>query len=133
MTPPDNPDWEDIVATGTDAQQGPERAGPQKAGPFAVGRPVDGYAFTLDPESPELRYQRQPQAPTPAPPRREPPRRIRDQMPVKGVWQPGGPARIQPPKEQSLRPSLVRALLSGLIPLVLLGGGIYLVMRLYSF
>jgi len=30
------------------------------------------------------------------------------------------------------RPSLVKALLSGLVPLALLGGGIYLVMRLYG-
>ena len=128
----DNQSWEDVVASGPDVERDPERARTDKAGPFASAQPVDGYAFTLDPESPELRYQRQPQAATPAPPRREPPRRIRDQMPFHGVWQPGGSARTPQPKVQMARPSLVKALLSGLVPLALLGGGIYLVMRLYG-
>ena len=141
MAQPDNQDWEDIVAqdwediiaTPTDVQRGPEKAGPEKAGPFATAHPVDGYAFTLDAESPELRYERQPHAAVPAPPRREPPRRIRDQVPVRGVWQPGGSARTGQPKVQTPGPSIVKALLSGLVPLTLLGGGIYLVMRVCGF
>jgi hypothetical protein len=130
MTQPDDRGWEDIIATGTDGR-GPEQTGTGRAGPFA-GPTVDGYAFTQDAELPELRYQRQAQVAIPPPPRRELPRRIRDQVPVNGVWQPGGSARIRQPKVQTLRPSLVRALPSGLIPLALLGGGIYLVVRLYG-
>ena len=133
MTQPGSEGWEDIIATGADAGRIPEKAAPRRAGPFAVDQPVDGYAFTLDPESPELRYQRQSQTAIPAPPRREPPQRIRDQVPINGVWQPGGSARTRQTKQKALRPSLVTAVLSGLIPLALLGGGIYLVMRLCGF
>ena len=140
MAQPDSQGWEDIVAqeweeiaSGTDAQRVSEKADTEKAGPFATAHPVDGYAFTLDRESPELRYQGQPHAAAPAPPRREPPRRIRDQVPVKGVWQPGGSARTAQPKVQTPGPSIVKALLSGLVPLTLLGGGIYLVMRVCGF
>lgn len=132
MTPPGNQGWEDIIATGTDPEGSAGKAGTERAGPFASTQPVDGYAFTLDPESPELRYQRQPQAAIPVPPRRAPPQRIRDQVPLNGVWQPGGSARTRAAKPQTLRPSMVKALLSGLVPLVLVAGGIYLVMRLYG-
>ena len=144
MTPPNSQEWEDIIPRGTDGgadagTDGRANAGTNagtdaaRAGPFAVAHPVDGYAFTREPESPELRYQRQPQAEVPAPPRREPPKRIRDQVPGHGVWQPGGPARIEQPKLQTPRhPSLAKALLSALVPLVLLAGGVYLLMRLYQ-
>jgi hypothetical protein len=127
MTQPNTQDWEDIIPRGTDTKKVTE-----KTGPFAAVRPVDGYAFTLDPESPELRYQREPQAEVPAIPRREPPQRLRDQVRATGVWQPGGPARTEQPQLRTSRPSVVKALLSALIPLALLVGGVYLVMRLYQ-
>ena len=131
MTQSGNQDWEDIIPAGTDAQNNTE-PGPKRAGPFAVVRPVDGYAFTDEAESPELRYQRQPQRQVPVGPRREPPKHLRDQVSGTGVWQPGGSARTEGAQLQP-RPNLVKTMLSGLIPLVLLVGGIYLVMHLYDF
>lgn len=131
MTQPNTQDWEDVIPRGTDAERVTENS-TGRAGPFAVARPVDGYAFTLDPESPELRYQRESQAEVPAPPRREPPRRIRDQVRATGVWQPGGSARTEQPQLRTPRPSVVKTLLSALIPLALLAGGVYLVIRLYQ-
>ena len=53
-------------------------------------------------------------------------------MPTQGVWQPGGSARTRQTKRQTPRPSIVKALLLGLVPLALLAGGIHLVMRLYG-
>jgi hypothetical protein len=123
MTHRDTQGWEDIIPRGKTSET---------AGPFGVAGPVDGYAFTDQPESPELRYRPQPQAEVPAPPRREPPRRIRDQVPVTGVWQPGGSARTEQPPLRTPRPNVVTTLLSALIPLALLAGGVYLVMRLYQ-
>jgi hypothetical protein len=131
MTQPDTHDWEDIIPRGTDADKVTEKTG-ETVGPFSVVRPVDGYVFTDSPESPELRYSRQPQAEVPVPPRREPPKRIGDQVRGTGVWQPGGSARTEQPRLRAPRPSVVTALLSALIPLVLLVGGIYLLMRLYQ-
>ena len=131
MTQSGNQHWEDIVPGGTDAQNDTELR-TAKAGPFAVARPVDGYAFTDEAESPELRYQRRPQGEVPVGPRRDPPKRLRDQVSVTGVWQPGGSARTEQPQLQMHRPNVVKAMLSGLIPLVLLVGGIYLVMHLYD-
>ncbi|MGV8910742.1 MAG: hypothetical protein ACOH1Y_17335, partial [Propionicimonas sp.] len=67
--------WEDVTA----------KADPQSvtpAGPFAHVAPVDGYAFTQDPVSPELRYQQMPKVESPAMPVREAPQRIRDQVRV---------------------------------------------------
>jgi hypothetical protein len=130
MTHPDTHDWEDIVPHGTDADKVTGKAG-EKVGPFSVTRPVDGYVFTDSPESPELRYSRQPQAGAPVP-RREPPKRIGDQVRRTGVWRPGGSARTEQPQTRAPRPNVVTALLSALIPLVLLVGGIYLLMRLYQ-
>jgi|GEM_PF-3133579 len=137
MTQPDTHDWEDVIPLGTDAEPVPEpvtdwvtETAAERVGPFSIARPVDGYAFTQNPESPELRYSRQPPAEGPVPPRREPPRRIGDQVRGTGVWQPGGSARTEQPQLRTPRPNVVKALLSGLIPLVLLAGGIYLVMRL---
>ncbi len=129
MTQPDAQDWEDIIPPGRDAEKVTEKTG-DKVGPFSVARPVDGYAFTNDPESPELRYSRQPQAEVPVPPRREPPKRIGDQVRGTGVWLPGGSARKSQPQLRAPRSNVLLALVSGLIPLVLLVGGVYLVMRL---
>jgi hypothetical protein len=138
MTPPDNQDWEDILpgggSTGTGSENGSAKraeTGPVNS-PFTVARPVDGYAFTDSPESPELRYKRLPQVEVPVPRRREPPKRIGDQVPRSGVWQPGGSARIEPKQVRTSRPSVVKAMLSGLVPLLLLAGGVYLVIRLYQ-
>jgi hypothetical protein len=135
MTQPDSQDWEDIIPGGA-AQRGPQQGRErcaEKAGPFAGARPVDGYAFTDHPESPELRYRPQSRSEVPVPPRREPPSRIRDQVPITGLWQPGGSARTGQPQVRMPRPNVVRALLRGLVPLGVLAGGIYLVMRLYGF
>jgi hypothetical protein len=131
MTQPDTQDWEDIVPRGEEAEKVVEKT-TAKVGPFSVARHVDGYAFTQNPESPELRYGRQPQGQVPVPPRRQPPKRVGDQVRATGVWQPGGSARTEQPQLQAPRPNVVKALLSGLIPLVLLVGGVYLVMRLYQ-
>ena len=136
MTRPDNQKWEDILPRGSGAEKSAEKGaekGAEKTSPFALSRSVDGYAFTQDPESPELRYRREPRAEVPAPPRREPPQRMRDQLPVVGVWQPGGPAHTEEPDGRMARPGVALSLLSGLIPVALIVGGIYLVMHLYGF
>ena len=135
MTQPDKHEWEDIVPSGTGAGTGARteaKKGTANASPFAVVNPVDGYAFTDNPESPELRYQREPQAEMPVRTQRERPQRIRDQALVPGVWQPGGPVSTGEPALRMPRPNLAIAILSGLIPLGVLAGGLYLVMRLFG-
>ena len=122
MVQPVNENWEEIPR---------EQVSEPTIG-FATVAPVDGYAFTPDATSPELRYQRPDTATIPTTPRREAPKRISDGVRLDGVWQPGGSARQQTPQVRVPRPNLLKALLSGLIPLALLGGGIYLVMRLYG-
>lgn len=117
--------WEEVNAAEPDQE---------RTGPFAIGVPlVDGYAFTPDTTDPELRYQPQAKRDQPRPPTRQAPKRIRDQVRPTGVWQPGGPARPAITTVRAPRAHYLRGLLTGLIPLGLLGGGIYLVMRLYGF
>ena len=51
---------------------------------------------------------------------------------VPGVWQPGWSGAPRNRQVRMPRPNLARALLFGLIPLGILAGGIYLVMRLFG-
>ena len=125
-------DWEDIIPGGMDAPGGPEKDTADEAlrsSRYSAARPVDDSELTDNPKAAGPGYQ--PQVEAPALPRRDPPRRIRDQMPATDVWQLGGSARPKQTQVRLPRPNVAAAVLFGLIPVALLAGGLYLVMHLY--